>query len=1263
MSLSRTSQLPRIGARFLLTFPPLLALVLLTTWVFHRQYEITRLDTLVEREEGYLEVARRALKKEFDAVHADLNILSHLPGLLHYLEQPGPETAARVSRHFRNFAAGYGRYDQVRFLDLAGWEVFRVNYRNAHARPVPPERLQDKSTRYYFQEAMGLAVGDQYVSQLDLNVEQGRIELPLIPMIRFSMPVFDATGERRGIIVLNYKAERLDLAFKDSLGRIGVARSLVLDRDGNVVLDDHHALAANLERPQPFTHYAALAPALGRAHGSDPQGRIRHSEGDRGLFLFTAMNPLLQERANHGSGTPAYVGNRASFDWTLVRHIPKEALFATSFLHLPSGRVALGFVIVLLAGIVWLVTRQNVRDADARRHRLREAELNEKQLRRLLEAAPNGILICDREGCITQVNAGIEELFGYRREELLGQGVETLILEGLRAAHVRHRHRMFGEAGGDAISKNRYLPGRHRDGSELALLIRLNTLESPAGPGVVASISDIRERKQMEDALNRATRAAEAASQAKSQFLANMSHEIRTPLNAMLGIAHLLQDSALDPVQREQVEQMRNAGQALLAIVNDILDLSKIEAGELHLEEVLFDPGLIVQDVCRLMQPQAEAKTLRFTTDIDLPDLPAKLVGDPLRLRQILLNLLSNAIKFTERGSVSLVIRQAAVQVERSLGLRFEVLDTGIGISRSAQAELFRPFSQAESSTTRRFGGSGLGLSIVRRLAELMGGTADCESTPGEGSRFGVEVVFAIPGAAQIEGLAESTRPLQVVVAEGDTEQREHLAALAKGFAWAVECVGDATALTDRVLARADSANPVECVVIGSSMPMLDGLEAMHLAACRLGPDRIPAVVLVTERESGDFPSVPFSDPVGGLLAPPVNSSALFNEANAAVAKRHGRDQRVLDGSRLDPSEIQWLPGVKVLLVDDSALNLDVCRQMLERQGAIVETCMDGSAALRRLREAGCACDIILMDVQMPVMDGNAAVGAIRADPQLAALPVVALTAGVLSSTREESLAAGMNDYLTKPFDPEQMVRVVRRQVERVRCEPLPVVAQRRRRGAAPDWPEISGVDAAEASRRVAGDLDLFLRSLRRLVADYGDLADVNSRGWDRPGSARFHKLAGNSALLGATELHRLARAVEAGAAAPDGVPMGALKTALAREIEHLVLDVSRYFAMQEERTGATSGAQTPAETPAGMGLDHLCRQLERHQMSALEQFQALQPVLREHLGPDAFERAERAMDELQFAAVLSEIQAAALDTDRVTDQSGLAEPSRRGHP
>lgn len=658
---------------------------------------------------------------------------------------------------------------------------------------------------------------------------------------------------------------------------------------------------------------------------------------------------------------------------------------------------------------------------------------------------------------------------------------------------------------------------------------------------ILLTYTDITAHKRVQASLEEARKTAELATSAKSAFLADMSHEIRTPMNAILGLAYLLEQAALPDDATDLVHKIRTAGRSLLGVINDILDFSKIESGKLEIEDAPFRLADVLDHLATIMAASVGTKPLELVIDPP-PGRTSQLRGDALRLGQVLVNLAGNAIKFTERGHVAVGIRVLA-DAASGVTLRFSVRDTGIGIPPEVQKGLFAPFAQGQISTTRRYGGTGLGLSICRRLLQLMGGELHLTSRPGQGSAFWFDLTFERSEDAWISD--PDMVGLEVLIADDSAVAREALCRMVEGLGWKPTAVSSGQAAVQHMATRAQGGIAGGVLVLDWKMPDLDGLAAARIIRHELKIPSDPIVIMVTAYDRDELSELADSHLADAVLCKPVTASGLYNAVSRALRVRQGGTDRTPSRPRLR------LAGVRILVVDDSEINREVALRIFAGEGAQVVLAGDGRQAVDWLERHPAGVDIVLMDVQMPVLNGYEATRAIRRLPALVHLPVVALTAGAFHEQQERAQAAGMTAFLAKPFDVDAAIALILRLAGTARANPQPGDAIPAGAPMAAGGP--AGLPGLALDRGLAiwKDVTVYQHYLRTFVRDYGDVVDRLRCCPSGEATALAHKLKGAAGSLaldgvaaGAGEVDQRLRAGQAADAALAGL-QAALATAL----------------------------------------------------------------------------------------------------------------------
>ncbi|WP_320825145.1 response regulator [Reinekea sp.] len=663
--------------------------------------------------------------------------------------------------------------------------------------------------------------------------------------------------------------------------------------------------------------------------------------------------------------------------------------------------------------------------------------------------------------------------------------------------------------------------------------------------------------------LTQARDAAHSASLAKSQFLANMSHELRTPMNAILGMLTLLRKTELTSRQADYASKSIGAARSLLEVLNEILDFSKIEAGKMTLDPRPFQVSTLLRSLSLMISSSLANKPVEVLFDID-PLVPSHLIGDDMRLQQVLLNLASNAIKFTAQGEVVLAIR-VEHQSDTEARLEFSLRDSGIGIAAENQTRIFEGFSQAESSTTRRFGGTGLGLVISQRFVELMGGEIKLHSELGQGSRFffTIELLLAQPVGAPEPGRAQTPmdgRPWRILVIDDNASARAALDQMGQSLGWTVDLASGGAQALKLLDQKAREGIGYQAILVDWTMPEMDGWQTsqrirQQQAELREMGDNRPAsvVVMVTAhgREELNARSSGEQKLLDGFLVKPLTAAMLLDaivDAQAGQGNIRHKPRPVAD------SAYRRLYGMRLLLVEDNATNQQVARELLEEEGAQVQITNDGEQAVAAVAKVGTTFDAVLMDIQMPVMDGYEATRRIRTDLNQTDLPIIAMTANAMPADRDASLANGMNAHIAKPFDISNLVQVLRDQTHWQKRLVAPELEQDPRLGTGskpvtlPN-PELAlplvltleqaatlaGVDLPAALKRLGGMQDLYRRMLASFIAELQNLpAQLKAlRQHSDPAKKKsdvtrlFHTLKGLALTMGATELSVVAANAE----------------------------------------------------------------------------------------------------------------------------------------
>ncbi|MFZ4623662.1 MAG: response regulator [Rhodoferax sp.] len=857
------------------------------------------------------------------------------------------------------------------------------------------------------------------------------------------------------------------------------------------------------------------------------------------------------------------------------------------------------------------------------------------------------VSITDLAGTITYANQRFCDISGYSAQELLGKNHRIVKSD-------EHSPALFEDLW-HTITQGRvwrgHVKNRKKDGSFYWVNATIVPLMGTDGlPHHYIGIrTDITVNKLLEQRLQAARDEAESATLAKGHFLANMSHEIRTPMNAVLGMLKLLQNTDLTKRQLDYADKAEGAARSLLGLLNDILDFSKIDAGKMTLESRTFRLDKLMRDISVIVSANLGDKPVEVLFDID-PTAPKALIGDALRLQQVLINLSGNAIKFTATGEVVIGIKVIG-PIGAEADLRFSVRDSGIGIAPENQKHIFDGFSQAEASTTRRFGGTGLGLSISRRLVALMGGELSLQSTLGIGSTFAFTVTLPVAPEQPRAMTPPRALPsgLQVLVVDDNPTARSILATMAGSLGWEVDLAAEGAEALALLHQRTTAGQPpYQAIFVDWEMPGMDGWETITRMQLDDSHDQSPVVVMVTAngREMLAQRSADEQARLNGFLVKPVTASMLYDAVVDALA---GSDE---PGEPAVPDAApQPLLGMRLLVVEDNIINQQVAQEMLGNEGAVVELADNGELGVTAVYgaiAAGQPFDAVLMDIQMPVMDGYSATRLLRQNPSLATLPIIAMTANAMASDRDACLAAGMNAHVGKPFKLVDLVELLQKLTNPQTAQMAggPLVASDLTPSQLPDpaLPPIDAVDRVAALDRLGGNSSLYARVLQSYLSELAGLPDqlelaLQQSDWESAGRL-LHTLKGLSATVGASYMAAVARKSE--------LAVKAAKTACGDSATLDVAAQSINFRAAVAATQTVMGqvARTCEPNVAGAGMpapvaglmsgapNDMLRQLQTllrsSDMGALSVFEQLQqsPAL---ANTEAFEQLTQAMTAFDF--------------------------------
>ena len=866
------------------------------------------------------------------------------------------------------------------------------------------------------------------------------------PVLFVGSGVFDSRGASLGAVILRVRpSQRIDPILKGHrAGRS--ADGVAFRRDGIAVTSTRFDDDLKATGAIPAGRTAALNLRL-RVPEGDSTSRGGRADTPSVRALTHAVASAV--RGEKGSNVEGYVNARGAdvvgaWGWSTaldigVAYEMDDAEALEQYYVLRNIYWALGLGIILANTAAWRGLRTARRLRDQRRAAERDIVERDLTLNAIIDSSPNAVLVLNDQGKVLRNNAAAERLFAQPTSTVLGNSIDTFIRCGATFSPSAVPA-FLDAAGGETLAVRGDLTHYPVEVRWAGFKVRDEQLYT-------VIVIDITVRKETERALVAAKEQAEAAAKAKSEFLAMMSHEIRTPMNGVLGMTSLLADTSLNAEQRQFVDATKRSANLLMSVINDILDFSKVEAGKMSIEPIPFDLHMAVGEVAELLVPRALEKNVELVVRVH-PGTPPRVIGDSGRIRQVLLNLAGNALKFTEKGHV--VVSVEGTRANDMATLRFEIVDTGIGIPAPLIPTLFSPFTQADASTTRRFGGTGLGLSISKRLVELMGGQIGVTSEDGVGSTFWATLTLPIdhsPVPVQLPPVALGG--VRVIVVDDVDVNVRLLTEWLKSWGMITEAAIDGHKALEAMRSAAARGEPFRIAILDYLMPRMDGeMLGRTIRADKALTDCL-LILATSAAQRGDadrfqdagfdaYLTKPFRPAVVGAACEAVLTRPASARATEPIITRHSLVER---SARLSPTAESAMPVVpatratdngsplRVLLAEDNPVNQMVAVRMLERLNCRADIANDGAEALAMAEKFNY--EVIFMDVQMPNVDGLEATRRLRQTPLGAHVHIIAMTANAMQGDRERCLEAGMNDYVSKPVTPESLKQALDRRPER----------------------------------------------------------------------------------------------------------------------------------------------------------------------------------------------------------------------------------------
>ena len=1221
---SHTSSLLKRARKTIAMYLILLVSILVILGIlFYTSIKGMRLNDLQNQQRAMLHNVHDVINRDIKMITDDLKILAageHATNLFDNSGNINPKEKQALIRHFLLKSEITDMYYQLRILDKEGMEVIRVDQKNGKTVLIPDIELQNEAEELYFKETIKLNSGEVYISEMDLAVSNGRIVYPHMPTFRGGIPFTNEAGEKMGIIVFNFNADIIlqDISLFDNIDKN--KDLMLLDPRGywlkGTTTDVEWAFMYPGRESVSFAHYY---PEEWKQIMSKNSGTFASQEG---AIAFKKIYSNDTETFENTQGGEKYY-------WIAVSMVSKEVLTREN-LNLLRTIVAGGIIIFLL--VEMLIVRNIHKKEELKEVNLilltknKLLEVSEEKYREVNEIAKIGQWTLNLDTDLLSFDEEFSKIMKF--DDLLKDTCPFEVF--LNLVHPDDQNTVaFPHYESLKPLQNKELIYRivTKDGKIKWIHDRYSIERDEKGKplSLVGIIQDITKLKQTEEKLKEQKiqamnlkQKAEKASAAKSEFLSNMSHEIRTPINAIVGFTELALKTSLTPQLSNYIKKIKTSSQTLLELINDILDISKIEADMLVLENKSFNLENLIQNVVTQVSVKSDQKKLELVVFID-KKIPIILFGDELRLKQVLTNIANNAVKFTDKGEVALrveLIRNA----NSSVLLQFSVEDTGIGMSEEQIKNLFIPFTQAEASTTREYGGTGLGLAISKNIVDMMKGDIWVESEEGKGSTFFFTAEFNVADQGRCSDCINAFEKygMKVLLVDDNEKSRNAVGNILLNMSFNVTmCTSGEEAINLFKVAKEETG--YDLVIMDNKMAGMDGIEAIRHIKELFSSGDVPAMILLSSFNESEVIEKANLLGVEAVLYKPLTPSILYNW----IMKIFGKEvfDQVSAGSESE-NETKFsskFQDIKVLLVEDNEINQEVAHEILKAVGMTVAIANNGIEAVDMVKTD--MYDIVLMDIQMPKMDGYDATREIRKDPAFAELPIIAMTANALRCDKEKCFDVGMNDYITKPVDTVQLFQIIRHWIKRKETNlGKKTFAEYNSLSSKEEIKEKSkennhltlesaDVDVQSALSRLGNNYKFYERLLTKFCNNHKnaveEIKQAVAQGDFKTAEILTHTLKGAAGNIGAKEVYLTASILEAELRASRQGNANQLLKKLKKALVQL-LDTHTALEEDKENVEHLSKAVEEINSDVLLELVEFKKLVEDHDMDAVECFEGI---------------------------------------------------------